>query len=148
MFTNRLFNLIVAAVLVAMGMLAIQGLSRPAKIITNVGAAPLKAQSVAEAGAQGIADYVRAHSSSSVQVVPEASVQSVADYVQAHSNPSAQVVPDASVQSVADYIRLHSNDLSFREYYLGERYGLLPQGYDQQQVLREYWLGERYGQTP
>jgi hypothetical protein len=128
MFTNRLFNLIVAAVLVAVGARAIQGVSRPVTIIPNTGDAPLEAQSVPEAGAQGVAHYVRAH-----------------------SNPSAQVVLDASVQSVADYIRLHSNDLSFREYQLGERYGALPEHvawFSAEQIHREYILGERYGVMP
>ena len=35
-----------------------------------------------------------------------------------------------------------------REYFLGELYGVTPQGYAKQQALREAWLGERYGQTP
>ena len=114
MFTNRLFNLFVATALVAVGTLAIQDVSRPATITPNTGDTPHKAQSVPEAGAQGIANYVRAH-----------------------SNSSAQVVPDASVQSVADYIRLHSNDLSFREYQLGERYGVTPQQYYRNKFLDE-----------
>jgi len=71
------------------------------------------------------------------QSVPEAGAQGVADYIRAHSNSSAQVVPDASVQSVADYIRLHSNDLSFREYQLGERYGVMPQQYYRNKFLDE-----------
>ena len=40
------------------------------------------------------------------------------------------------------------NAQAFREYHLGERYGVTPQQYEQQKALREYWLGERYGQTP
>ena len=59
------------------------------------------------------------------QSVPDAAAQGVTDYVRAHSNLSVQAVPEAVVQSVTDYIRLHS-DLSLREYNLGERYGVLP----------------------
>ena len=71
-----------------------------------------QAQTVPDAAAQGVADYLRAHSSPSAQAVPDAAVQSVADYLQLHSSPSAQAVPEAEVQSVADYLRLHSNDLN------------------------------------
>ena len=120
-------------ILLFVATLAIQYVSRRAAIIPNTGASLFTAQSVPEAGAQGVADYIRAH-----------------------SNPSAQAVPETGMQSVMDYIRLHSNDLSlreytqeqaFREYWLGERYGVTPEKYTQEQALREYWLGERYGQT-
>ena len=91
--------------------LAIQNVSRPAKTATipETGA-PIPAQSVPEAGVQGVTDYLEAHRDSSAQAVPEAGVQSVTDYLNAHSNPSAQSVPEAGVQSVEDYIRLHSAD--------------------------------------
>jgi hypothetical protein len=126
---------------------AINDASRRAAIIPNTGS-PFKAQSVPEAGAQGVAGYLQAHRVPYAQTVPDAAVQSVTDYLQMHSSPSAQTVPDASVQSVMNYIRLHSNDLSLREYDLGERYGETPQRYTLEQALREYLLGERYGQTP
>ena len=40
------------------------------------------------------------------------------------------------------------NAQAFREYHLGERYGVTPEQYAHEKALREYWLGERYGQTP
>jgi len=104
--------------------LAVNNARRPAVMLPITGS-PVKAQTVPEAGAQGVAGYL-----------------------QAHRVPYAQTVPDAAVQSVMNYIRLHGNDLSLREYDLGERYGETPQQYTQEQVLREYLLGERYGVTP
>jgi hypothetical protein len=91
--------------------LAIQNVSRPAKTATipETGG-PIPAQSVPEAGVQGVTDYLEAHRDSSAQAVPEAGVQGVSDYISAHSNPSSQVVPEAGVQSVSDYLRLHSTD--------------------------------------
>jgi hypothetical protein len=89
--------------------LAIQNVSRQAAIVPSTGG-PFQAQSVPEAGVQGVKDYINAHGNSSPQTVPEAGVQGVTDYLNAHSNPSAQSVPEAGVQSVADYIRLHSAD--------------------------------------
>jgi len=40
---------------------------------------------------------------------------------------------------------------ALREYVLGEKYGVVPQGpaqFTPDQILREYILGERYGVTP
>jgi hypothetical protein len=97
--------------LLIVAVLAIQNVSRPAKTATipETGG-PIPAQSVPEAGVQGVTDYLEAHSDSSAQAVPEAGVQGVSDYLNAHGNPSAQSVPEAGAQSVADYIRLHSAD--------------------------------------
>ena len=122
-------------ILLFVAALAIQNVSRRATIasIPNTGAG---------------APEAAVNSNSSAQTVPEAGVQGVNDYILAHRNSSAQAVPDASVQSVTDYIRLHSDNLSLREYELGERYGVIPQQYTQEQALREYLLGERYGVTP
>jgi hypothetical protein len=95
--------------------LAIQNVSRRVTIAsipnTGAGAPAVQVQSVPDASAQGVTNYINAHSGPSAQSVPEAGVQGVAGYINAHSNPSVQSVPDASVQSVADYLRLHSNDL-------------------------------------
>jgi len=79
------------------------------------------------------------------------------DYFQRHPELSASV--ERSVDTTDYFFRhLNQNTSSFagsftteqirREYFLGERYGVTPQGYAEQQALREYWLGERYGQTP
>jgi hypothetical protein len=129
---NRSFNLfIVAGIVIALfvAALAIKDVSRHTAIIPNTSGSPFTAQSVPEAGAQGVAAYIRAHSS-----------------------PRAQAVPEAEAQSVANYIRLHSDDLSLREYLLGERYGVLPDQIAlliaQQKIHREYILGERFGVTP
>jgi hypothetical protein len=91
--------------------LAIQNVSRT-KMSVPVTGSSSQPQSVPDAAARGVADYIRAHSNPSAQAVPEASVQSVADYLQMHSSRSAQAVPDAAVQSVTDYIRLHSSEQS------------------------------------
>ncbi len=41
-----------------------------------------------------------------------------------------------------------SKEQALLEYQSGERYGETPQEYAYKQILREYWLGERYGQIP
>jgi hypothetical protein len=152
---NRSFNLfIVAGIAIALlvAALAIKDVSRRTAIMPNTGGSLFTAQSVPEAGAQGVADYIRAHSSPSAQAVLDASTQGVATYLKAHSSPSTQAVPETEVQSVADYIRLHSDDLSLREVQLGERYGVLPDQVAlliaEQKIHREYILGERFGVTP
>lgn len=111
MYTSRLFTLFMAIALMAVIALTIhEALATSAVVqadrkydqIVPVTGSTFKAQSVPDAAAQGVIDYIGAH-----------------------SNPSVQAVPEAAVQSVTDYIRLHS-DLSLREYDLGERYGDLP----------------------
>jgi hypothetical protein len=105
-------------------------------------------------GAPAFPDYFQRH--------PELSAPSVvglgaSDYFQRHPELSASV---ESSFDTTDYFFRHLNrntssltgsftaEQIRREYILGERYGVTPQGYAKQQALREYWLGERYGQTP
>ena len=94
--------------LLVVAALAINNASRPAPTAKNAASPIGMAQSVPEAAAQGVADYIAAHSDSSAQTVPDASAQSVANYLQAHGVPFAQTVPEASVQSVTDYLRIHN----------------------------------------
>ena len=98
-----------AGLLLVVATLAIQNLSRQAGMVPNTGAgAPaVRAQSVPEAGVQGISNYINAHNSASAQKVPEAGAQGVTNYINAHGNPSAQVVPDPAVKSVMDYLKAH-----------------------------------------
>ena len=99
-------------ILLFVSALAINNVSRPVATIPNTGS-PFKAQSVPEAGAQGVAGYLQAHSVPYAQIVPEAAVQSVADYLRVHgANLPAVTTTDPAAQSVLDYIRLHSNDRS------------------------------------
>ncbi|MEP6895039.1 MAG: hypothetical protein ABI986_05475 [Chloroflexota bacterium] len=100
------------SLLLIVAMLAIQNISqrKAATLIPNTGAAApaIQAQSVPEAGVQGVANYIDAHNSnSSAQAVPEAAVQSVTDYLKAHGGNQAQSVPEAAVQSVMDYLHAH-----------------------------------------
>ena len=95
------------AFLVFVAALAIQNVSRRAAIIPNTGSFIL-AQTVPEAAAQGVTDYIRAHSDPSAQAVPEAGVQSVADYLRLHSaDLPAAVITDPAVQSVMGYLEAH-----------------------------------------
>lgn len=92
--------------------LAIQNVSqrKAAMLIPNTGAgAPvIQAQSVPDAGVQGVANYIDAHNSnSSAQAVPEAAVQSITDYLNTHASNQAQSVPEAAVQGVMDYLKAH-----------------------------------------
>jgi hypothetical protein len=91
--------------------LASQNISRRATIAsipnTGAGAPAVQAQSVPDASAQGVTNYINAHSGPSAQSVPEAGVQGVAGYINAHSDSSAQTAPDPAVQSVMDYLEAH-----------------------------------------
>ena len=102
----------------------------------------------------GASDYFQRHTE---LTAPSILGLGASDYFQRHPELSAPV--ERSVDTT-DYFFRHLDDntsdlvISFnveqirREYFLGERYGVTPQGYAEQQILREYWLGERYGQTP
>jgi len=99
------------SLLLIVAVLAIQNVSqrKAAALIPNTGAgAAVQAQTVPDASAQGVANYINAHNSgSSAQAVPDASVQSVSDYLNAHSGTQGQAVPEAAVQGVMDYLRAH-----------------------------------------
>ncbi len=74
----------------------------------------IRVQTVPDAAAQGVANYLRAHEYASRitgQVVPDAASQGVAGYVGAHALPSAQLVPDAAAQGVNNYLRAHSSNV-------------------------------------
>ena len=93
--------------------LAIQDVSRRATIIPITGAPEAavnsnsSAQTVPEAGVQGVNDYILAHSNSSAQAMPEADVQSVADYIRLHNATLPAVSTDPAVKSVMDYLKAH-----------------------------------------
>lgn len=105
-------------------------------------------------GAPAFPDYFQRH--------PELSAPSIlglgaSDYFQRH--PELMNPVEDSIDTTDYFFRhLDKNASSLagpfgieqlrREYFLGERYGVTPQGYSEEQALREYWLGERYGQTP
>jgi hypothetical protein len=70
---NRSFNLfIVAGIVIALfvAALAMKDVSRRTAIIPNTGGSPFTAQSVPEAGAQGVAAYIHLHSNASQMPVP------------------------------------------------------------------------------
>jgi hypothetical protein len=90
-------------------------------------------------------------------LIPATGTEDYPDYFQRH--PELSVPVEISIDATDYFFRhLAGNTPSLvtpfsaeqirREYILGERYGVTPQGYAEQQRLREYWLGERYGQTP
>ena len=102
-----------AGLLLVVATLAIQNLSRQAGIVPNTGAgaSSVSAQSVPEAGVQGVSNYINAHSGPSSQKVPEAGAQGVTNYINAHGNSSDQAAPDPAVQSVMDYLKAHGIDI-------------------------------------
>jgi len=90
-------------------------------------------------------------------VIPVTGASAFPDYFQRH--PELMNPVEDSIDTTDYFFRhLDKNASSLagpfgieqlrREYFLGERYGVTPQGYSEEQALREYWLGERYGQTP
>src|SRR5262249_18622542 len=84
--------------------LAIQNVSRQAAIVPNTGG-PVQAQSVPEAGVQGVTDYIEAHSGPSAQTVPDAAAQGVTSYLQAHG--TRPIITDPVQKGVMDYLRAH-----------------------------------------
>jgi hypothetical protein len=136
---TRSFNLFIVVgivIVLSIAALATKDVNRRTAIIPNTSGSPFTAQSVPEAGAQGLAAYLRAHSSPSAQAVPDAAVQGVTGYLQAHS--MSPLITDPAAKSVMDYLRAHG-------------YGVLPEPVAQfsaVQLHREYILGERYGVMP
>jgi len=107
--TGKLGFLLGIGLILFITALTINYVSHRTLSIPNTGSS-IQAQSVPEAGVQGVADYINAHkSNSSAQAVPEAAVQSVTDYLSAHSDYQAQAVPEAAVQGVTDYLQAHNN---------------------------------------
>jgi hypothetical protein len=100
-------------VLLVSATLAVKEVSRRATIIPITGAPEAavnsnsSAQTVPEAGVQGVNDYILAHSNSSAQAVPEAGVQSVTDYIRLHNATLPAVSTDPAVKSVMDYLKAH-----------------------------------------
>ena len=90
-------------ILLLVATLAIRDVSRQAAIVPNTGG-PVQAQTVPEAGAQGVSNYINAHGNSSAQSVPEAGAQGVLSYINAHSNP---LITEPAAQSVMDYLKVH-----------------------------------------
>lgn len=104
-------------------------------------------------GAPAFPDYFQRH--------PELSAPSIlglgaSDYFQRH--PELMNPVEDSIDTTDYFFRhvdknaspltvLFSAEQIRRECLLGERYGVTPQGYAEQQAPREYWLGEKYGQT-
>jgi hypothetical protein len=109
---NPLKNLwfwLAASILLIVVTLAIQDVSRRATTAsipdTGAGAPAGQAQSVPEAGVQGVADYIEAHSGPSAQTVPDAAAQGVAGYLQAHG--TRPIITDPAQKGVMDYLRAH-----------------------------------------
>ncbi|HXD11740.1 MAG TPA: hypothetical protein VN653_16870 [Anaerolineales bacterium] len=94
--------------------LAIREVSRRAMIVPNTGVPGgatvnnnLFAQTVSEAGVQGVNSYILAHSDSPAQAVPEAGMQSVTDYINLHTSNTPDESTDPAVKSVMDYLKAH-----------------------------------------
>ena len=93
-----------AGLLLAVFTLAIQNVSRQAAIVPQTGGS-VEAQSVPEAGVQGVASYIEAHSGPSAQTVPNAAAQGVSSYLQAHG--TRPIITDPVQKGVMDYLRAH-----------------------------------------
>ena len=127
MFTNRLFNLIVAIALVAV--IALTAQAAFSQMNSTYRESKEQAQREYELGERygEISGYIDGFSPERIQ---------------------REYVLGERYGETPPHVAQFSTEQLRREYILGERYGVTPQEYAQQQALREYWLGERYGQTP
>jgi hypothetical protein len=68
----------------------------------------VQAQTVPDAAAQGVANYLRAHSANlPATTVIDPAAQSVLDYINLHSNDKPAIITDPAAQSVMDYLKAH-----------------------------------------
>ena len=130
MFTNRLFNLSIAAVFVVVVALEVQ------QAFVTKAIVPLTSGVYTQSKEQALREYElgERYGETPVHVAIFGPEQIRRDHF----------LGDRYGETPQEY----ASEQTLREYWLGERYGVTPQEYSEQQILREYWLGERYGQTP